>query len=99
MTENFVLTGCQPRAIAKLFARDSVTRLQVNTHQAERFLQCLITGVETLVNHVTPENKKVSITWRHTLSRNKEVKSNAVSNEGNNNPLLGPSMFPTCEFP
>jgi histone-lysine N-methyltransferase SETMAR len=34
--------------------------------QGDDFLDCIVTGDETLVSHHTPENKRQSMQWRHT---------------------------------
>ncbi|KAJ4451734.1 hypothetical protein ANN_03205 [Periplaneta americana] len=47
--------------------------------QGDEFLDHIVTGDETLVNHMTPESKQQSMEWRHTASSRKKKLKQTMS--------------------
>jgi hypothetical protein len=64
--------------------------MAVSIQNPADFLECIVTGDETLVSHHTPENKRQLMQWRHTHSpTTKKIQNLTIKPKNHGNPLLG----------
>jgi uncharacterized membrane-anchored protein len=63
--------------------------MAVSIQNATDFLDYIEAGDENWVSHHTPENKRQSMQWRHTLTNSEKIQNLAIKTKNYGNLLLG----------
>jgi hypothetical protein len=63
--------------------------MAVSIQNPADFLDCIVMGDETWVSHHTPENKRQSMQWCHTLTNSEKIQNLTIEPKNHGNHLLG----------